>query len=269
MRHLVDVVPLWCDRAVHRIWRRQDRCSWDICPLLTQPGWCEIWYPRRPKLTASLPPAGASSAASGAAVGALSSAWLLSGAATRRLTRALSLNAALDSLNARLGALLDSKDSTELVMLLLLFVGLYAVLRRRRALRNLYGPPPGPITRHVATPAVSQQQPSAGASPPAGGAESGGGTQQQQQQQPSTAPAANPMAADGPPAEVTAADAAAARRAAAERAAAMAAARMRSRPAAVVPVEAAAQAPASAQVCDTCLWHVDLHRSCLSACHQQ
>ena len=161
--------------------------------------------------------AGSASVGSSAAFGALSSVWLVADAAMHRLGSALSLNAVLEAANAKLGALFDSKDNTEYIMLLMLFVGLYAVLRRRRALRNLYGPPPAPITRQVATP-PSQQPP-----PPAGSTTQGGeGTQQQ--------PAAGAAAEDHPAGPAV--DAAAARRAVSERAAALATARLRQRPAA-------------------------------------
>ena len=202
--------------------------------------WCDsISVCTQSSLEQRLHRAGAGSAAPGAAVGALSSVWLLSGAALHRLSRALSLNAALEATNAKLSSLVDSKDSTELVMLLLLFAGLYAVLRRRRALRNLYGPPPGPLTRQVIPPPSHQP---AGVSPTSA-AQPAIGTQQ---------PAAPPPGAADGPAESSSGDAAAARRAAAERAAAMAAAGMRLRPTAAAPAAAPAQ-PADVQVTFGCM----------------
>mmetsp|Transcript_14536 Transcript_14536/g.43932 ORF Transcript_14536/g.43932 Transcript_14536/m.43932 type:complete len:758 (-) Transcript_14536:985-3258(-) len=94
-----------------------------------------------------------------AAVGAaLSAAGRLSGA-----------SAALAAGGARLSSAFSSGDGGETMVLLGLVVVLLAVLRRRRALRALYGPPPGPLQREMSRPLPPAAAAAAGAGKGAAG----------------------------------------------------------------------------------------------------
>lgn len=87
--------------------------------------------------TVSPPPSGAA-----AAVG---SAWQVLAAGLDWLSRTLSFGRLADQLSARVSALTEGGEGMETVAIGALLIGLFMVLRRRHALRNLMGPSPAPI----------------------------------------------------------------------------------------------------------------------------